>query len=32
LRFARAHLMQKVIHHNQWDIVSLAVLTARASQ
>ncbi|MCI0416789.1 ribonuclease H-like domain-containing protein [bacterium] len=32
LRFARANLMQKVIHHNQWDIVSLAVLTARASR
>jgi uncharacterized protein YprB with RNaseH-like and TPR domain len=31
LRFARANLIQKVIHHNQWDIVSLAVLTARAA-
>ena len=30
LRFAKANLIQKVIHHNQWDIVSLAVLTARA--
>ena len=30
LRFARANLIQQVIHHNQWDIVSLAVLTARA--
>jgi uncharacterized protein YprB with RNaseH-like and TPR domain len=31
LRFAKANLIQKVIHHNQWDIVSLAVLTARAA-
>jgi uncharacterized protein YprB with RNaseH-like and TPR domain len=31
LRFARSNLIQKVIHHNQWDIVSLAVLTARAA-
>lgn len=30
LRFANSSLIQKVIHHNQWDIVSLAVLTARA--
>jgi hypothetical protein len=30
LRFAKANLIQKVIHHNQWDIVSLAVLSARA--
>lgn len=30
LRFARSNLIQKVLHHNQWDIVSLAVLTARA--
>ena len=30
LRFARGNLIQKVLHHNQWDIVSLAVLTARA--
>ena len=31
LRFAKANLIQQVIHHNQWDIVSLAVLTARAA-
>ena len=30
LRYARGNLIQKVLHHNQWDIVSLAVLTARA--
>ncbi|HJZ13410.1 MAG TPA: ribonuclease H-like domain-containing protein, partial [Acidobacteriota bacterium] len=30
LRFANASLIQKVLHHNQWDIVSLAVLMARA--
>jgi len=30
LRFATVALIQKVIHHNQWDIVSLAVLSARA--
>jgi hypothetical protein len=30
LRFANASLIEKVMHHNQWDILSLAVLTARA--
>jgi uncharacterized protein YprB with RNaseH-like and TPR domain len=30
LRFANASMIQQVIHHNQWDIVSLAVLMARA--
>lgn len=30
LRFANSSLIQQVIHHNQWDILSLAVLTARA--
>jgi uncharacterized protein YprB with RNaseH-like and TPR domain len=32
LRFARGNLIQQVIHHNQWDIVSLAVLSARAAR
>jgi uncharacterized protein len=32
LRFRNGSLIQKVIHHNQWDILSLAVLTARACQ
>jgi uncharacterized protein YprB with RNaseH-like and TPR domain len=30
LRYANTSLVQKVIHHNQLDILSLAVLTARA--
>lgn len=30
LRFASTNLIQKVLHHNQLDILSLAVLTARA--
>jgi uncharacterized protein len=30
LRFANSSMIQKVVHHNQWDILSLAVLTARA--
>ena len=30
LRFSNAIVIQKVIDHNQWDILSLAVLTARA--
>lgn len=30
LRFANSSMIQKVIHHNQWDILSLAVLTAKA--
>src|SRR5262249_36098196 len=30
LRFARSAMIQKVLEHNRWDIVSLAVLTARA--
>ena len=30
LRFANASRIQQVIYHNQWDIVSLAVLMARA--
>jgi uncharacterized protein YprB with RNaseH-like and TPR domain len=30
LRYANSSLIQQVIHHNQWDIVSLAVLMARA--
>jgi len=32
LRFANSSLIQQVIHHNQWDILSLAVLFARACQ
>src|SRR5205085_6075788 len=30
LRNARAAMIQKILLHNQWDIASLAVLTARA--
>lgn len=30
LRYANSSLIQQVLHHNQWDIASLAVLTARA--
>jgi uncharacterized protein YprB with RNaseH-like and TPR domain len=30
LRFANGSRIQQVLHHNQWDILSLAVLTARA--
>lgn len=30
LRFANASLIEKVLQHNRWDIVSLAVLAARA--
>lgn len=30
LRFANATMIEKVLHHNRWDIVSLAVLAARA--
>lgn len=32
LRYANGNMIQKVLHHNQWDIASLAVLTARASR
>jgi uncharacterized protein len=32
LRFASSSLIHKVIHHNQLDILSLAVLTARACE
>jgi uncharacterized protein YprB with RNaseH-like and TPR domain len=32
LRYASSSLIHKVIHHNQLDILSLAVLTARACQ
>jgi uncharacterized protein YprB with RNaseH-like and TPR domain len=30
LRYASTHLIQEVLHHNQLDILSLAVLTAKA--
>ena len=30
LRYANTHLIQEVLHHNQLDILSLAVLTAKA--
>ncbi len=31
LRYANASMIQKVLEHNRWDILSLAVLTARAA-